>query len=138
MLLQAHALPSSLLLCTPGGYLYIVHLLGLHTFELGSISGRCQEDIGTPEEREMELFIHYSFIHSTEGHSTWQVALSYNHRSCQCLATAPSTCPFPSYWLQKKRSLRTERADLGRLGEDYSMSRRETVMVWFRVYSVEK
>lgn len=123
-----HTLPFSLLLCTPEGYLYTVHLLGLPTFELGLINGRCQEDMGT-KEREMELFIHHSFIHSTEGHSTWQIALFYNYRSCQCLATAPSTCSFPSYWLKKKRSLRTERVNFGRLGENYSMSRRETVMV---------
>lgn len=125
VLLQASSLPFSILLCTPGGYLHIVHLLGLPTFELGSINGRRQEDMERAEEREMELSIHYSFIHSTEGYSTWQVALFYNHRSCQCLPTAPSPCPFPSYWLQKKRGLRTERVDFGRLGENYSMFGRE-------------
>ena len=74
----------------------------LSTFELASVNGKYQEVMET-EEREMELFSHYSCICSTEGHNSWQVSLSYNHWSCQGLAIASSTCPFICYWLQKKR-----------------------------------
>lgn len=54
----------------------------LSLFKLGSVGGRCQEDMETGKEREIGIFIHYSFIHSTEGHNSWRVALSYSHRSC--------------------------------------------------------
>ena len=88
----------------------------LSTLELGSVQGAGRI---WKKEREIGVFIHHSFIHSAEGHLSWNCVLSYSHTGLAGLwQLPPLLAPSDRTGHRRHGAQGWARVDLGRLVQE--------------------